>query len=117
MTNDQLEHGKPPLVACVLWFIFYFIMWFWVVNGSLFFVLGVVSYFVDLGDFFSKQGGFFVWPGGGLTALGITFVWLHGRRHIRFVGDKSGAEPAVEAKEARPYSFSRNNDDAAGPDT
>jgi hypothetical protein len=62
-------------------------MWFWAIAGPLVFVLGVLSYFVDVGEVLAIRGRDAVSVGGVLGGVGISFVWLRMRGYIKFCGE------------------------------
>lgn len=98
-TKDHSERSMPPIVPSLLWVFLWLAMWFWAIVGPFCVVLGVLSYFVDLGDVLAMPGRDALLAGGVLGSVGISFVWLRMQGYIRFSGE---TDPHLEETATHP---------------
>jgi hypothetical protein len=86
-TKEHSERSMPPIVPSLLWVFLWLAMWCWAIAGPLCVVLGILSYFVDLGDVLAMPGRDALSVGGVLGGVGLSFVWLRMRGYLKFCGE------------------------------
>jgi hypothetical protein len=81
------------MIDMVLWTLLCFTMWFWAIVGTVNVVLGALSFFFDLSSVFDigpkpvsamEQQAHFLSLSASAATVGITFLWLRRRGHLKF---------------------------------
>jgi hypothetical protein len=102
MASVPEDRGHTSLWAWTLWAAVCINMWGFALLGPLFAVLGLLSFFVDLGDTLQlagesvrteKQKTAFAVCSAAFGALGNAFVWLQRNGYLRF-DEQRGRGPA-----------------------
>jgi hypothetical protein len=92
MANDSPKRRDPPAVVYLIWAVFVLIMWGWAILGTLYVVLGVLCFFVDLGGIIDigaqdvptrQKLTSIAWPAL-MGIVGISFIWLRRCGYLKY---------------------------------
>jgi hypothetical protein len=92
-TSESENRDEASALAQMLWWMHCLNMWGFATLGPVFLVLGVFSFFVDLGDSLwlggepvrtDRQKGAWIVCSSAFGALGLVFVWLRRKGYLRF---------------------------------
>jgi hypothetical protein len=89
MESCKAKRRQPSMAEMLVWTLLCFIMWCWVIFGSLWLALGVLSFVSDRSDVIAIGAKPMSMTEqkvlcAAMTAVGIAFVWLRRRGYLKF---------------------------------